>query len=36
MSYHADCGERSSFDKNAFKVLSVFCLKSRAAKARTL
>ena len=36
MSYHADRGGKSSFEKNAFKVLSAFCSKSRAAKARTL
>ena len=36
MSYHADRNGKSSFEKNAFKVLSAFCSKSRAAKARTL
>ena len=35
MSYHADRGEKSGFEKNAFKVLSAFSSKSRAAKART-
>ena len=35
MSYHADRGGKSSFEKNAFKVLSAFCSKSRAAKTRT-
>ena len=36
MSYHADRGRISRFEKDAFKVLSAFCSKSRAAKARTL
>ena len=36
MSYRADRGGKSSFEKNAFKVLSAFCSKSRATKARNL
>ena len=36
MNYHADRSGKSSFEKNAFKVLSAFRSKSRATKARTL
>ena len=34
MSYHADRGGKSSFEKNAFKVLSAFYSNSRAAKTK--